>query len=373
MNKEDMIIGVHGTNELAGGHYNVLGSFTVGLLKGFQNNGVKAYTTKECFENNLIPNLTIGFNVTGYETWSEYLRNNITNIMWSVDSIFAHNFEVMREFSQNPNFVLFSITPCDKGPLGEFFPNLKQAYFPHATDLELWKKQDVKKEHDIVLFSSVRDYEQMLEELKQANPEPVFNMMKEMYNVSMENPTLSFWDIYQLFRQQANFYMDVNQYVLFFRSISNVLLHAKKAQTVQKLSKFNLKVFGDGPWEKYVSGNAKYFGACDLLDSIDVMNKSKIALHPHSMQSSLGLHERVLNASAVETFVVSSENLNIQEEFGDNMAYFNNKDFCDLEEKVEYFLKNDEERITKAKNSREIVAYRHTWDVRAKQIMNIIN
>jgi len=47
MNKEDLIIGVHGSRDLVGGHYNVLASFTAGLIKGFENQGVKAFTSQD--------------------------------------------------------------------------------------------------------------------------------------------------------------------------------------------------------------------------------------------------------------------------------------------------------------------------------------
>ena len=112
-------------------------------------------------------------------------------------------------------------------------------------------------------------------------------------------------------------------------------------------------------------------GECDLLESINVVNKSKIILHSHPSQLTFGLHERILNASAVETFVLSSENQQIENAFSDNMGYFN-FDFSDIKEQSEYYLENDEERITKAKNARLITARDHTWDVRAQSILNIV-
>lgn len=373
MKKEELIIGVHGDDSTDIGRYNVLSSFYSGLLKGFKNQGVQAYTFKECVEKDLVPNITIGFNVRGYDAWESIMNNNIVNIMWSVDSIFAQNFEAMEKFASNPNFVLFSVTPSDSAPLGAFFPQLKHAYIPHATDLDLWKKQDVKKDYDIVLFSSIEDYEKMLADLKSSTPEPVFNLMMEMYEVSLENPNLPFWEIYQLFVQHKGLSLDVHQYVLLFRSLSYIIMHVKKAQMIQKLSDFNVKVFGAGPWEKYISGKVEHLGSCNLMESIDIMNKSKIALHPHAMQLSLGMHERVLNASAVETFVISSEAASIESEFGESMAFFNNATFEDLASKADYFLKNDEERISKTKKAREIVENRHTWDKRAESILEILN
>lgn len=372
MKKEDLIIGVHGSDNMVGGHYNVLGSFTAGLLKGFKNNGINAYTTLECFEKKLAPHITIGINVTGYETWAEYLKNNIPNIMWSFDSIFAHNFEAMKSFSNEPNFILFGVTPSDQEPLREYFHNLKYSYVPHATDLELWKKQNVEKEYDIVLFSSIRDYEKMIEELKAEVPDATYKLVMEMYEISSKNHQLSFWEIYQLFKKHRNLNLTEEDYVFLFRKLSYIIMYAKKAEIVQKLSKFNLKIFGDGPWEKYISGNVEHLGSCDLYESIDLMNKAKIVLHPHLMQLALGLHERVLNASATETFVMSSNALSIQSEFGDSFGYYNDSTYENLEENLQYYLTHEKERAIKAKNARKIVEERHTWDVRARQIISMI-
>lgn len=373
MSRENLVIGVHGDLSLEGGRYNVLSSFTAGLLKGFQKLGAKAYTLSECLNKKTMPNLTIGFNVTGYDSWQSLMDNNIVNIMWTVDSIFAQNYEVMRQFSKNPNFILFTVTPCDTQPLIEYFPELKHAYIPHATDLDLWKRQDVEKEYDIVLLSSIEDYEAKLEEIKSTTPEALFNLMMEIYNISMENPTISFWDIYQAYKAQNVLNLDAEQYVYLFRNLAYIIMHAKKVQTVQQLSDFNVKIFGGGPWEKYISGNIQKMGPCNLKESIDIMNKSKIVLHPHALPLSLGLHERVLNASAVETFVLSSEAITIHSEFQDTMAFFNSNTFEDLPEKLDYFLQNDEERIFKAKAARKIVEERHTWDKRAESIIQIIN
>lgn len=375
MDKEDLIIGVHGQRNIEGGHYNVIGSFTSGLLKGFENNGVRAFTTKECFDQKLMPNLTIGFNVSGYNTWQQYMDRGTKNIMWSVDSIFAQNFEAMAKFANHPNFILFSVTPCDQKPLEEYLPGLTNTFLPHATDLDLWKKPEdktIEKDYDIVLFSSIQDYEKQLEDLKASTPEPLFKLMMEMYDLSMKRHELSFWDIYQIFKKHRGINLNVAQYVLIFRSISYIIMNVKKAETIKKLSKFNVKIFGDGPWEKYISGNVKHMGSCDVQESVYITNRAKIILHPHAMQLSLGIHERILNASALETFVLSSNAGTIKATFEGSLGYYNDSDFHDLEEKTQYFLEHEDERIERARQARKITEGHHTWDVRAQQILGML-
>lgn len=372
MKKEDLIIGVHGDGGFTGGHYNIIAGFSTGLLRGFQNLGIKAYSTKECFEKRLIPNLTIGFNVSGYQTWEEYLKHNIINIMWNIDSVFFQNIEMIKQFHNNPNFFLFNISPSDTEALMEYFPLLKHAYVPSGVDLELWKKKNIEKEYDIVFLSSIFDWEAKIEELKATLPKETFELIMIIFETWMANPNLSFWQIYQIFKQEADLILDVDQYNFMFKNLSYLVSFAKRAQVIEKLQNFNVKVFGSGPWHKYTKGKVQHMGECDLLESVDVMNKAKIVLHVHPSQLSLGIHDRILNASAVETFVMSSDTKSIQDEFGNSMGYFNLSNFNDIEEKIEHFLKSPSEMIQKAKTAKEITEKKHSWTKRAEAILGII-
>lgn len=372
MVNKNLVVGVHGSTDLVGGQYNVLSSFTVGLLKGLKNNGINALTTKECKDNNITPGVTIGFNATGSRNWKEYLAKGTPNIMWNVDSIFYNNLEILKEYANNPNFILFNVSSSDSEALNTYFPNLKHTNFPHAVDLDLWKKQDCKKEYDAVFLSSIFDYEAKIEELRFTTEKGTFDFMMELCDIWTKSSNSSFWQISELLKKSNNINFPVEEYQFVFSSLAYIVSYRKRIEMIQSLKDFNIKVFGNGPWEKYVRGKVEYMGPCDLKDSIDIMNKSKIVLHNHPQQIAFGLHERILNASAVESFVLSTQNAAIISEFGSNMDYFE-VDYKNAAQLMEQYLTNDDERITKAKNAREIVAKNHTWDVRAGQILNIID
>lgn len=373
MKKEDLVIGVHWNDEAIGGQYNSIAGFSAGLLKGFRNNNVKAYSTKECFEKNIIPNLTIGFNVSGYNTWREYLRRNITNIMWNIDSMFYQNKEVIDEFHTDPNFVLFNVSPSDDEAIAQFYPTLKYTYLPIGIDVDVWRKKDLKKEYDIVFTSSITDYEAKIEELRAGTDPETFELLMSLYEIWVNTPNLSFWQMYNVFKTEAGLEFNLEQYTFAFKKLAYIVSHAQRVKMIQKLENFNVKIFGSGPWEKYIKGNVEYMGVGSSQESIDVMNKSKIVLHLHPAQLCQGVHDRTLSASAVESFVMSSNTNSVQEMFGDSMGYFNPATLEDIEENLAYFLNNDEERIEKAKQASEITRTFHTWDERAKVILNMIN
>lgn len=369
---ENLIVGIHGDGKYNGGQYNVLASFNVGVLKAFQNNFIDADILDNICRKGILPHIALGFNATGHDNWETLLANGVTNIMWSVDSIFFHNVAAAIKYKEYSNFVLFGVTPSDEPAIKHYFPDLNFVYMPHGVDPSLWQKKDLLKEHDIVFLSSLRDFETPLQQLKQTSSPDMYKLVMAIYQTAMDNPGLSFWDIYQDFNKRYGFSCNLQQYHSLFMTICYEVTHAKRVQMIKKLKNFNVKVWGSKLWEKYVEGNVQYMGTADLMDSIDIVNKSKIVLHLHPFQLSQGLHERVLNASAVGSFVISDNVKEIRDNFGDSLAYFNNNTMENLEDIVSYYLKNNEERHYKAEEARMITLNNHTWEDRAVKILDML-
>ncbi len=371
MDKKNLTIAIHGAEQSEGGVYNVLNSFSTGLLKGFKAIGVSAFSTRECIEKNINFNMSIGFNRNEINIWQKILSNNITNIMWTVDSAFGQNIDVIEQFSSFEKFVLFEVTPADIQAVNLYLPTLKHGYIPHATDTELWQKTGYKKENDIVFFSSVQDYEAIYQQLKETMPPLVYELMMQIREISLNNPQLTFWQICETLKKALGLEFDKEQYKMLFKNISYPLELEQKVKMIQALSDFNVKIYGNDVWKKYITGNIEYVGSCNTSESVEIMEKSKISLHCHPVALGLGLHERILNASAVETFSLVSNSPSINAEFGNAFGYFNHATFEDIAEKAQYYLNNDDERQELAKTAKNIVNQRHTWANRAESIMAI--
>lgn len=352
-----------------GGVYNVLASFLRGLLKGFKEAGLNAYSYEECIEKNIHFDVAIGFNAAGQRYWNDVLKSNAISIFWSVDSIFSKNSFVVDKYQEFENFLSFNVTPADYEPAKAYLPKLKYMYMPHGTDKDLWKKEEVKKENDIVLFSSLYDFEKKLETLKNSNENKVlYGLVVELIEIVSKKPNSTFWEIYNLIKPVCNIDLKKDEYISLFSFVTSIVEQKQKVKMVQALSNLNVKVYGNDLWKKYVTGNVQYMGIADLHESIKIMNKSKISLHCQIPQLNYGLHERFLNAASVGTFNLTSMTPSIQNEFSDNFAYFNHATFEDIEQKAQYFLKHDEEREQKALEAMKIVHNNHLWKNRALAI-----
>ena len=348
------------------GVYNVMASFMNGLAKGFKEANLKIYDYEDAKKNNVNIDIALGFNLSGFNHWPEVISANKINVIWSIDSIFAQNAELFRKCNDISNVIVFGVAPADYEAKKQYLPNLKYMYMPHATDKDLWKKQDFEKENDIVFLSSLYDFESKIEPLK---PDKVlYSLVNEFVDIIEKKPTLSFWDVYSIANESAQLNLSIDDYTKMFYIVTSIIEERQKIKMIDSLSNMNVKVFGSELWKKYIKGNVQYMGKADLKDSIKIINQSKIALHCQAPQYNYGLHERFLNASCVGTFNLVSDTPSIKDEFQDNFAYFNHADFSDIEQKAIYYLQNEDEREQKALEAMKITHSKHLWKNRAEAI-----
>jgi hypothetical protein len=155
----NLIFCVHGSDDYDGGQYNILSSFCVGLSKAFNKRGYFSGSVNKMLEKNILPDVYLSFNVTGFPFWENTLNNNQPQIMWNVDSVFYQNYALIKKHCDKyNNFLLFNVTKSDNTAISRYLPNLKQAYLPHAVDPEIWQGNKEEKEHDIILKSHLCDY-----------------------------------------------------------------------------------------------------------------------------------------------------------------------------------------------------------------------
>lgn len=359
MNKENLIIAVH-TSKPEDEEANA-------LVDAFCANGVRAMTYENCMLQNLTPHIAIGFDSAGLPHWQKILNSGIINIIWSKDSVFSKNINIIEQFASYQNFVVLTPTPCDIEAVSTFFPQLKHGYLPLGYPGT--SNEPVHKEYDFALIGNIVDIEKKWAELKAQMPEFVYNLMSDIFTISMENPNLSFWQIYNLFCENIGLEKDLDQYYLLFSNIAHLVTSQKMVQIAEKMQKLNVKVFGNDIWKKYVKGKVEYCGQETQTSAA----KANILINPHPIELSLGINENILKAASAKTFILSSNTGSIELEFENNAGYFDYSKLNDVEKKAKHFLENEKERLTKAEKAYEILNNSHTLNKRTAEIIKIIN
>jgi len=373
MGQEDLIVAIHDAEKLSQGANDCLALYADGLKKGFEKIGVKTYSTKECIDNNHFFNLSIGFDNSCLGHLHKILSKSITNILWSTDSVFLKNSEIVDQFSTFEKFVLFEFSQADTHLVQSFYPTLKQGYIPVAVDPELCLRYANTKEYDIVVYSQIEDYNAVYSALKESMPPLVYELMMQVREIALNNPVLTFSQIMELIKKVYEMNIDKSQYLLLFKSLVLAIESEINIKMLKTLSDFNIKLFGNDLFKKYAEGSLEYCGNCSPLEFLDIMSKSKITIQNHPLSLGLGLQDRLLHGVLLNTFVLSSDSPSIKAEFNDSLVYYNHSTFEDLPDKINHYLKNKDEREKFIHNAKNIVLERHTWANRAQSILDIID
>ena len=371
MSKENIVVAVY-TNKTPDSKNYIIDSFSQSLIQGFNNSGIKAYSYDYCKENNITFNMSIGFDNTGIEHWQKTLSNNTTNVMWSTDSIFKNNIKAIEQFSSFDKFVVFESTPADINAVNKFIPNLKHGYIPAGVDIT--ENSSINKEIDIVYIGDIEDYEDKTLKIQQAYPELVYNLIMQIKDLVLKNPHLTFWQIAEIVNKNYEIELDKEQYIMLFQNACELVENEQKVKMVQALSDFNVKIYGNDIWKKYIKGKIEYHHeCCDFEEYKNILNKSKIVLYNHPLSLGLGINERLLNATDSNALCLCSTTPSLISEFKDSFVYFNNIVFDDIAQKAEYYLINEDKRIEIVEKAKNIIKENHTWKHRAQSIIDIMD
>lgn len=133
----------------------------------------------------------------------------------------------------------------------------------------------------------------------------------------------------------------------------------------------NLTLWGNG-WHGLVPP--------DLVRGVHIPNETltkfysncKVLLNDHwdSMRESGFISNRLYDASAAGAVVISDPVAGLSEVFGDTILVA--RDAADLEDKVKFVINEPEAARNLASRAREIVINRHTFDVRARSILDTV-
>lgn len=125
-------------------------------------------------------------------------------------------------------------------------------------------------------------------------------------------------------------------------------------------------------WEKFP---VQDYVVSDYMDNSKVgqaYHDAKILLNDHwdDMRENGIISNRIFDALAVGAFIISDDIPEIHELFGDNVVTYHGRE--DLKEKIDYYLKHEEERDAKAKAGQKIALNGHTFRDRVAVMAKVI-
>lgn len=136
-------------------------------------------------------------------------------------------------------------------------------------------------------------------------------------------------------------------------------------------TKHNLSVYGKG-WKNFPVNEHVIAEYMDNAVIKQAYHDAKIVLNDHwdDMIEHGIISNRLFDALSAETLVISDYMPEINETFKEAVVTYKTKE--DLDEKIKYYLENDEECNRLALIGKKIVLENHTFSIRCKEIISVI-
>lgn len=249
----------------------------------------------------------------------------------------------------------------------------KLEYLPLATDPDVFNYEDDKKKltpfiSDISFVGSILDNPEKVVQKRRLlwSKLPVLN--KIIDDIVDSNNNVNSQEISEKLKSfKAK--MDWNSYIIFCRTVFEEANTFIRINTLKSIEKYRVSVFGNKGWKKYLSGNMQFKGGIDYSKDLPLLyNASKINFNITNPQLINAITQRIFDVSSCQAFVISDKRADLKNLFGDCIVTYSDKK--DMNEKIEFFLKNSSERQSRAACAQKIVFKKHKWIDRANTIID---
>lgn len=325
------------------------------------------------------PDLSIGFNaprVVGNGMFiPDYLE--IPHVLWLVDS--AHHFSEMAK-SKYSIIVSPDQTSCD---LFKSWGAPHPIFLPHAFDKSSFCSADTKRAYPIVILGSLINYLQYEEKWRAILPKAIFNDLMEAAEKVRTVGDLTFQKAFSevadahpdFFRKmpQEKIYEMINSFDIYIRGVDRVKL-------VQAMQGLPVHLFGnalfESSWKDYIDlqkGDYTVHEAVDFPKAVQIMQNAQLVLNSSPMFK-YGAHERIFYALGAGAALMTSQTPWITAHFeeGEELMTYHAAKMDKAYADVKTLLESPQKRIALAKAGQAKVLSKHTWDVRAQELITAI-
>lgn len=318
--------------------------------------------------NGLLPNASGDF-------LADYLE--IPHIACIVDS--PHYFLKLTESSH-------TIVTCPDRFASQFFTPLFQnpvLFMPHAIEKELLlDPPEEEKIYPVVMLASCIDYKLRKEQWRSRYNLSVYRALKEAASIVLGDQVTPFVQAmattFEIHTRMDNDprTKEVNS-IRLLDELEKYVRGKDRTLLIKGIKDAPVHIFGakegDSDWEKCLEvapPNVILNPAISFFEAKEVMKRAKIVLNSCPTIKS-GAHERIFAGIAAGALVITSENAYLKEFFKDNesIVFYQHGRWDEVNDKVNYYLAHEVERRAIVEKGREIVLKHHTWDHRAKQLL----
>jgi spore maturation protein CgeB len=165
--------------------------------------------------------------------------------------------------------------------------------------------------------------------------------------------------------------MPWDMFAVFCRTVYDEANTSIRLQTIAGITECSVKVYGNSGWKDLRAPNVEYCGPVSYWPDLNtVYHGTRINLNITGPQLLTGLTQRIFDAGAGANFILSDEREDLYRLFLDTVVSY--RDRSDMNKKIQYFLKHEDERREHALAAQKIIKKNHTWSHRACQLADAI-
>jgi spore maturation protein CgeB len=263
--------------------------------------------------------------------------------------------------------------------LGLNFNNV--IFIPHGVSKDIRLDISSKRRYEVVMLSSCIDYEEIRIKWKNKYTLPLYKVLENASERSMSNPTISLVESLvaelneQLGKSNAINPSEINLLEL-LDELETYIRGKDRVEAVRAVKDCQVDVFGapkqSASWEKYLKGcNAVIHDPIPYEQALNVMKESKIVLTSCPWTKNGG-DERIFAAFACGAMVISSDNVYLRHHFneGTEILFYQPGKWTRVNDLVQEYLSKPSSLEQIADNGKRKTLKEHTWDVRAKNLLN---
>ncbi|PJD96126.1 MAG: hypothetical protein CK425_06905 [Parachlamydia sp.] len=283
------------------------------------------------------------------------------------------------------NSPLTIITTVDRSSQ-TFFHEIEhpQTFFmPHGVDKD-FKDIHAARKYSVVMLSSCIDYEAIHSNWQERFAPPLVEALNEAATVALSPKRTSYMHAFvQAIDKQAKLGRTIDPQLNFVEALDMLERYIRgkdRVEMVRSIKNAPVDVFGtdDGTkkWSDFFKDqpNVRCHPQVRYEEALQIMQQTKILLSSCAWISD-GLHERIPAGTQAGALVVCQENPYLLENFpqDQSLLFYTHGAWDKLNDQVDYYLGHEQERKNRVEAGKTLVQQNHTWDHRARQLLQELN
>lgn len=259
-------------------------------------------------------------------------------------------------------------------------------FWPHGVEADLSLTGNEERPFDVVFLGTCTDFEGLKMQWNTALDDSEKQVLNSAIQIMMTPPGNSLTKALAL---SVSSFPAIDPRSLDFKSIfhflDNYVRGKDRYELIRSIKTAKVHIFGEPSWNNLKGGaswkeylknqpNVVLHQPVSYAESFEISKQAKICLNSSPFFRH-GSHERILNAFMSGAVPLTTHNGFVEEFFQPDvdLISYQTGDYSQVDDKVNGLLSNESKRSEMAVIGRQKVLENHTWDIRAKQLLDHIN